>query len=121
MPHRNNFLPGNKANLRLLLQKEFLRTYFNAFNTAQTTDNILNSDQITQDSLCNCFPFRSNVLKQGYLDPGQVENKRVASILTGTLGGKITFGNMYRPANLNYLGSWEGQPGGSFKPLRNKF
>lgn len=121
MPHRNNFLPGNKANLRLLIQKEFLRTYYNAFNTAQTTDNILNADQITEGTLCNCFPFRNNPLKQGYLDPSPPENLRIASILTGTLGGRTTFGNLYRPVNLNYLGGWEGQPGGSLKPLRNNF
>ena len=121
MPNRNQFTPGNNANLRLLLQKEFLRTYYNAFNTAQTTDNILNADQITEGTLCNCFPFRNNPLKQGYLDPGLPQNLRIASILNSSLGGRTTFGNVYRPVNLNYLGSWEGQPGGSFKPLRNNF
>lgn len=88
MPYNNNFTPGNKANLRLLLQKELLRTYYSTFNTTQTTDNILNGDQMTEGTLCNCAPYSYNPLKQGYLDPSPPENLRIASILTGTLGGK---------------------------------
>ena len=121
MPAILHFTPGNKANLKLLLQKELLRTYYNAFNTNQTTQDILNADQITEGTLCNCKPFRSNSVKQGYNDPSQTQNQRFASILTGTLGGRTTFGNLNRPAVVNYLGSWQGQPGGSFKPLRNTF
>ena len=121
MSYHISFTPGNKANLRLLLQKEFLRQYFNAFNTTQITDNINNADDITEGSLCQCTSFRSNPVKQGYNDPSQTQNNRYASILTGTLGGKTTYGNLNVPVTLNYLGSWEGQPGGSFKPLRNKF
>jgi len=121
MAPRNTFLPGNQSNLKFSLQRQYLQTYYNTFNTSQITDNILNADQITEGTLCNCFPFRSNLIKQGYTDPSQTENRRIAAILTGTLGGRTTFGNVYRPVNLNYLGSWEGQPGGSLRPLRNKF
>jgi hypothetical protein len=31
------------------------------------------------------------------------------------------FGNFNKPVAINYLGGWEGQPGGLPKPLRNKF
>jgi hypothetical protein len=31
------------------------------------------------------------------------------------------YGNLYKPVPLNFLGGWEGQPGGSPRPLRNKF
>ena len=117
----HSFTPGNKANLKSLLQKQYLRQYYSAFNTTQTTDNINNGDQITEGTLCQCRPFRTNPIKQGYNDPSQTENNRIASILTGTLGGKTTFGNINKPVTINYLGGWEGQPGGSFKPLRNKF
>jgi hypothetical protein len=117
----HSFTPGSKANLRLLLQKEFLRQYYNAFNTSQTFDNINNGDQITEGTLCQCVPARANPIKQGYNNPSQTENTRITQILTGTLGGKTTYGNLNRPVITNYLGGWEGQPGGSFKPLRNKF
>jgi hypothetical protein len=119
--NNNRSTPGNKANLRPLLQKEYLRQYYNYFNTTQITQNINNGDQITEGTLCQCLPFRSNPIKQGYNDPSQTENNRIASILTGSLGGKTTFGNINKPVTINYLGGWEGQPGGSPRPLRNKF
>jgi hypothetical protein len=121
MSYHISFTPGNKANMKSLIQKELLKTYYSSFNTSQTTDNILNGDQITEGTLCQCTPFQANALKQGYNDPSQTQNRRFASILTGTLGGRTTYGNLNRPVTVNYLGSWEGQPGGSFRPLRNKF
>jgi hypothetical protein len=60
-------------------------------------------------------------VKQGWNDPSQSENTRISQAITRTLGGRITFGNNNKPAIINYLGGWEGQPGGQFTPLRNKF
>ena len=51
----------------------------------------------------------------------QSENTRISQILSRTLGGKITFGNLNNPVVINYLGGWEGQPNGIPRPLRNKF
>ena len=116
-----HFTPGNKANLRLLLQKEFLRQYFQAFNTGQTSQNILNADDITQGTLCSCTTLRANSNKQGYNDPSQTENTRYSQILTSSLGGKTTYGNLNKPRFINYLGGSPGQPGGTPKPLRNRF
>jgi hypothetical protein len=116
-----NFNPGNKANLKLFLKREFLRQYYNYFNTKELNDDVEKADLITTEEICQCFPFRSNPTKQGYNDPSQIENIRVARVLTGTLGGKTTFGNLNAPVPLNYLGGWEGQPGGAIRPLRNKF
>lgn len=116
-----NFTPGNKSNLKKFLQKEYLRHYYGYFNTTQTFQDINNGDQITEGTLCQCFPFRYNPVKQGYNDPSQTENARIASVLTGTLGGKITYGNVNIPVPINYMGGWEGQPGGTVKPLRNRF
>ena len=73
------------------------------------------------DKICGCIQQKANNIKQGWNDPSQTENARISRILTGTLGGKTTFGNLNRPAPMNYLGSIEGQSGGSFRPLRNKF
>jgi len=119
--NNNRATPGNKANLRLLLQKEYLRQYYNAFNTNSVFQNINNGDQITDSTLCLCVPFRANKLKHGYNDPTRAILMRQSAYLSGILGGKPTFGNLNTPQQLNYLGGWEGQPGGSFKPIRNTF
>jgi hypothetical protein len=119
--NNNRFTPGNKGNLRLFLGKAFIRQYYQTFNTTQTFDNINNSDDITEGTLCGCIPPRANPIKQGWNDPSQTENTRIAQVITGTLGGRTTYGNFYKPVTLNYLGGWEGQPGGSPRPLRNRF
>jgi hypothetical protein len=106
--NHNRYTPGNKSNLRLFLNKALIRQF-----------NHL--DDTSTDTLCGCIQQKANLTKQGWNDPSQTKNQRITQILTGTLGGKTTFGNLNKPVNVNYLGGWEGQPGGSFKPLRNKF
>jgi len=119
--NNSRFTPGNKGNLRLFINKAFIRQYYRQFNTTQTFDNINNADDITEGTLCGCIQQRANLIKQGWNDPTQTENARISNILTGTLGGRTTFGNMNSPANIDKLGGWEGQPGGSFRPPRNKY
>jgi hypothetical protein len=119
--NNNTFRPGNKGNLRLFMNKAFIRQYYQSFNTTQTYENINNADDITEGTLCGCIQQRANNVKQGWNDPSQTENNRIAQILTGTLGGRTSFGNFNNPVAINYLGGWEGQPGGAFRPLRNKF
>jgi hypothetical protein len=119
--NNSRFTPGNKGNLRLFMNQAFIKQYYHAFNTNQTFDNINNADDITRGALCSCITQRATSIKQGWNDPSQTENKRISQILTGTLGGKITYGNFYKPVTINYLGGWEGQPGGLPRPLRNKF
>ena len=70
---------------------------------------------------CQCIQEKVALIKTGYNSPLQTQANQVSQIITGTLGGKTTFGNFNRPVTVNNLGSWEGQPGGSFKPPRNKF
>jgi hypothetical protein len=119
--NNNRFTPGNKGNLRLFINQQFIRQYYRIFNTTQTFDNINNSDDITEGTLCGCIPQRANPIKQGWNDPSQTENNRISQAITGTLGGRTTYGNFYKPVTINYLGGWEGQPGGSPRPLRNRF
>jgi hypothetical protein len=119
--NNNRFTPGNKGNMRSFMNKAYLKQYYISFLINQTFQNITNADDITEGTLCGCIPQQSNSIKQGWNDPSQSENIRIAQIITGTLGGRTTFGNPDGPAKLDYLGGWEGQPGGSFKPLRNKF
>ena len=50
-------------------------------------------------------------------------NERISQIILTSKGGRIHFGNFYlgKPLLTNYLGRYEGQAGGSGKPLRNTF
>jgi hypothetical protein len=94
-------------------------------NTNANANNVIDInnvyDILTDEFLCICIKDKANNIKQGWNDPSQTENKRISQILTGTLGGRTTFGNDDRPIFMNELGGWHGQPGGSFKPPRNKF
>ena len=123
--NNNRYTPGNKANLRKYLQNQsIIHSYVNyiTFINSQNTLNILNANDIT-DYSCVCQPLsKVNNLKQGYNDPSISEAVRISQrIQQSNLGGKITFGNMNKPVQINYLGGWEGQPGGSFKSISNKF
>lgn len=73
------------------------------------------------DTKCRCGVPQHKNEKQGWSYPSQTENTRIAQTVKNSLGGRITFGNSYKPVTLNYMGGWEGQPGGVSKPLRNKF
>ena len=119
--NNNRFTPGNKGNLRLFINKAFIKQYYQTFNTTQIFDNINNADDITQGTLCGCIKQKANTIKQGLNDPSQSENIRISQTLTRSLGGKITFGNLNNPIIINSLGGYEGQPNGSPRPLRNKF
>ena len=70
---------------------------------------------------CQCIQEKVAQIKTGYNNPTQTQANRISRAITGTLGGKTTFGNFGVPANVTYLGGFEGQPGGSPRPLRNKF
>ena len=119
--NNNRFTPGNKGNLRLFMNKAFIRQYYQTFNTSQTFDNILTADDITEGTLCGCIPPRSNLNKQGWNDSSQTENNSFSQKVKRGLGSRITYGNQFKPITINYLGGWEGQPGGSLRPPRNNF
>ena len=70
---------------------------------------------------CRCLQQNYSKTITGYNNPLQTTNMRISQAITNNLGGRTTFGNFGTPAIVNYLGSIEGQPGGSFRPLRNKF
>lgn len=108
------FTPGNKGNLRLSMNKAYIKEYYGNFDTDDTT--------IADGILCQCVPPRANALKQGFNDSSQPNNMRISQILTSSLGGRIAYGNINNPLLLfDYLGGREGQPGGTPRPLRNKF
>ena len=70
---------------------------------------------------CQCIQEKVAQIKTGYNNPTQTQANRISQAITGTLGGRTTFGNFNRPAVLTYLGGIEGQPGGIPRLLRNKF
>lgn len=115
--NNHRFTPGNKGNLRLLLNQQFIRQSY----ATQAFQNITNNHDIAQSSLCGCIRQQTDKNKNGWNDNFQTENIRISHSITGTLGGKITYGNSYKPVTLNYLGGWDGQPGGLPRPPRNKF
>ena len=122
------YTPGNKSNLRKFLNREYInQTNVNRdiHDNYTNTKNPINIDSIynvlADEFLCICIKDKANTIKQGWNDPTQTENTRISQILTGTLGGRTTFGNDDKPIYINELGGWYGQPGGSPKPLRNKF
>jgi hypothetical protein len=105
--YKIKYTSKNKSNIQYYINRQILQQI----------------NGITKEDNCSfsCIQPKTNLTKQGYNDPSQTENRRISQILTGTLGGKTTYGNFNRPVNIDYLGGWEGQPGGSFKPPRNKF
>ena len=104
MPN-NAFTPGKKANLYRMIQYQ----------------SALNNKNETETKECSCFADKKNIFNNNYNDSLQPENTRISQILTSNLGGRLTFGNKYNPYRTTYLGGIEGQPGGSPRPLRNKF
>ena len=107
MPNYNTFTPGNKNNIRPYINRMLL----------------LNRNSIDTESLplCVCNPVISKYTNNGWNDSSQTQKMRISKTITGTLGGKTTFGNGNTPATINYLGGIYGQPGGTPRPLRNKF
>ena len=76
-------------------------------------------------------PFNVCIQPQKYLFASQTSdvvlpyNQKVTELVTTNLGigGRIQYGNFYlgQIPIANYLGRYEGQPGGSGTPIRNQF
>ena len=99
------FTPGSKSGVKLttLIKNIGLCQYCNLYQA------------------CQCIQQKVNQIKTGYNNPTQTEANRITQAITGTLGGRTTFGNAGVSAIVTYLGGIEGQPGGIPRPLRNKF
>ena len=73
---------------------------------------------------CGCVTRQRRRFIAGQnLIPNISTNMRISQINRTSLGGKINFGNSYlgQETRIDALGSIEGQRGGSFSPIRNKF
>jgi hypothetical protein len=130
---RAQFIPGRRGNVKTLINNFQLCRQNDAQKQSQKQSeseiqiqidsplnfNFNSSCVLYED--CQCLQENWQRIKTGYNDPVQTQSKRFTQVITGTLGGKTTFGNFGVPANVTYLGGFEGQPGGSPRPLRNKF
>lgn len=115
----NNYrmTPGNKANLRSFLNKLYIQHYYNN----SINEFIISNDNGTATN-CLCVKEQSNINNQGFINNTITNTSRISNILKSSLGGKINYGDFNNtPVKINYLGGWEGQPGGNQAPLRNKF
>ena len=88
---------------------------------------LTNSDYFLRDK-CVCFHDEYKKFKTAENDPNYQSNTlRQANIIINSNGVNKTLkiGNAYLNLEtqplIDSLGSIEGQPGGSFRPLRNKF
>jgi hypothetical protein len=102
---RIQFTPGKKGTIKNLIRDLYLNPSYNINNKCANS----------------CIQGKVDQIKTGYNSPVQTQANRISQIITGTLGGRTTFGNFGVPANITYLGGIEGQPGGVPRPLRNKF
>jgi len=105
MTSYRSFIPGAKYNLKKMIN----------YN-----NNIINQIE------CNCFKENYNKLTTAENDPNSISNTlRISNLIQMNIGGRVRFGNSYLNIDsqplIDSLGSLEGQPGGSFRPLRNKF
>lgn len=115
------FKPVSNKYLRQIITTQYLLNYYEKAISLSKYGEYVTPIKNDNDYFCNCIQQKANMIKQGFNDPSQTENQRISQILTGTLGGKTTFGNLNTPVVLNYLGGWEGQPGGTPRTPRNKF
>jgi hypothetical protein len=95
-------MPGRNANLKKLINYESQKNVY-----------------------CLCIQEQYKKFKTAENDPNISNTLRISDLIQSNIGSKTRFGNAYllnRPTPLiDSLGSIEGQPGGSFKPLRNRF
>lgn len=109
------FTPGNKSNAKRIINYNALYNELNA--------NSLNQNYLPP--ICSCIPeiFNKDINATDSNSARLSNNCRISQIIKYSKGGNYQFGNLYlgQPINLNYLGRYEGMPGGSGKPPTNKF
>ena len=120
------FAPGKKSTLKSFIKKQYLYQQYHSNNPNNNNNNENNFYTNSYDvnliqNTWSCISTEYKQKSQSYNDSTLTENNRISRLLTGTLGGKITYGSCNRPVKINYLGGWEGQPGGMPRQLRNKF
>lgn len=88
-----------------------------------TVKRLIFYQHYTDNPTCKCIQPQKYLFSSS--SPSQVlpYKERISLYITTAIGGRVHFGNRYlgRETIANYLGRYEGQPGGSGTPIRNKF
>jgi len=77
----------------------------------------------TDNSTCNCIKPQKYLFDSSSPSYVLPYKERISLYIVTAIGGRVHFGNRYlgKETVANYLGRFEGQPGGSGTPIRNKF
>jgi hypothetical protein len=112
------FTPGKKGNLKRMIdyQAYVSNNIFRQIVFLDQAQAIAAPSDDTIFSLCQCFRDKANIKQNAYNDATQTTNMRVSRAITGTLGGRIHFGNGYLKK-----AKFIEQPFSVIKPLRNTF
>jgi len=84
---------------------------------------IIHYQAYSENNSCNCIQPQKYLYSSNSATDLLPYNERISQIILTSKGGRIHFGNFYlgEPLLTNYLGRYQGQPGGGGKPLRNSF
>ena len=84
---------------------------------------LINYNPYLDGARCNCIQPQKYLFASNSADDVLPYNERISQIILTSLGGRIHYGNFYlgKPLITNYLGRFEGQPGGGGAPIRNRF
>jgi hypothetical protein len=85
--------------------------------------NLIYYQTYYQNNSCNCIQPQKYLYSSNSATDLLPYNEKISQIILTSMGGRIHFGNFYlgKPPLTNYLGRYEGQPGGGGKPIRNSF
>ena len=94
--------------------------------TSHITQKIINyqGDKMTRTCACPVPNNKQVLLTSANNSQGQTQNRRIATIINYSRGGRMQYGNssiVTQPQRAMFLGRTEGQLGGIIGPLRNKF
>jgi hypothetical protein len=107
---QRQFTPGKKSNSRRMIEY-----------TAQLNGLLNNTEKLS----CTCVAdkYDKNTVGSDSASSKISNNMRVAQVINSSLGGKTQYGNFYlgEPLQVNYLGRYQGMPGGSGSAPKNKF
>jgi len=111
-------------NMDLNINNEFYR-FYKKKQPVLRNPQIIYYNPYVNGAFCKCEQPQKYLFASQTSDVVLPYNERITQIITSSLGigGRIQFGNFYlnKPLITNYLGRFEGQPGGSGTPIRNKF
>jgi hypothetical protein len=122
---KNSFTPGKKAFSSRMIQYNAVYNYLRENLNNNPTNPVFYypPEQQQQNIICNCYNDQLNKFTSQQSSPNISSNIKISQTIRRTTGGKIQFGNYYlgEQQKRNYLGLFEGQPGGSGVQNKNKF